>query len=99
MKDEKEKEKKKPPIGSTKKRVSQKNRKITLLGLESLSYNDFVEIKSDNFDPKSLVIDDEEDEEYKEILKKFDVKSPEPTNKKLGGAFTSRMVYKSVNLG
>ena len=58
-----EKEGKKPPVGSTKKRVSQKNRKITLLGLESLSYNDFVEIKSDNFDPKSRIIDDEEDEE------------------------------------
>lgn len=51
--------------------------KITLLSLGNISYKELGMIKGEEFDPAQLLTNEEEDNEYKEILKKFECKKSE----------------------
>lgn len=78
--------------------------KITLLGLRNISYKDLDTTKKDTFDPKMLITeDDNDDEEYRQIMKKFEiikeeVASPQSKPKQARGGLTSRITRKSINL-
>lgn len=50
---------------------------FTLFALESSTYKDIQAIKDDNFNPKTLLVNDEDDPECREILKKFGTKPKE----------------------
>jgi hypothetical protein len=70
--------------------------KITLLGLRNISYKDLDKMKKDTFDPKVLIAeDDNDDEEYKQIMKKFEI-IKEETPEKAQGPLTSRAAHKSI---
>jgi len=74
--------------------------KITLLGLRKLSYKDLENPKKDTFDPKILIADDDnDDEEYKQIMKKFEIIKEEPPkerSKRAQGVSTSKATHKSI---
>lgn len=77
--------------------------KITLLGLRNISYKDLDKQRKDGFDPKMLIAeDDSDDEEYKQIMKRFgaakeESPSPKAKGKQVQGSMSSRVVRKSVN--
>lgn len=108
VKQEQKKEEKKEQIKkasvSNRSAAQRNTQKITLLGLRNISYKDLDKMKKDSFDPKILITeDDSDDEEYKEIMKKFElnkgeVGSAKNKSKEPFSALTSRATPKNINI-